>query len=69
MGYFLGEDYKCTSTVNCAESINDICVECKENYYLGLDKKCSKYQHCIYSNNYECLECESNYYFDKSSQK
>ena len=69
MSYYLGEDYKCTSTVNCAESINDECIECKENYYLGLDKKCSKYEHCIFSNSFECLECENNYYFDKRTQK
>ena len=64
-----GEDYKCTSTINCDESTNEECVECKENNYLCLDKKCSKYEHCIHSNSYECLECEKNFYFEKRTQK
>ena len=64
----MGDDYKCTDIIYCAESMDGICIECRENYYLGLDNKCSKYEHCIYSNSFECLECEDNYYFEKNKK-
>ena len=64
LGYFKGEDLKCTKTKNCHESKNEKCIECKKEYYLGYDNKCSPVQHCIYSGGlYECDECEDGYYF------
>ena len=68
-GYYLGEDYKCSTNKFCAESINGTCVECKNNYYLGLDKKCTTIEHCIYSYDNECEECENNFYYEKNSKK
>lgn len=64
---YLGDDHKCTTTINCAESVDDVCIECKENHYLGFDHKCSKVEHCIYSS-IECLECENYYYYEKKTK-
>ena len=70
-GYTLGEDFKCTSTKNCAESNNDgKCILCKDGYYLGKDNRCTNVERCIYSNFYEeCIECEDNYYYDRNDNK
>ena len=64
-GYELGEDYKCSNSKNCSESINGICVQCIDNNFLGLDNKCTMIEHCIYSDNYICTECEDNYYYNE----
>ena len=69
LGYYLGEDNKCSNTNNCAESDNGTCLTCSDKYYLGLDNKCSDVKYCIYSNYYSCLECEDNYYYDKKAKK
>ena len=69
LNYYLGEDFKCTNILYCAESINGTCIECKENYYLGMDNKCSKFENCIYSDDFGCLECKNGFYFDKKSRK
>ena len=63
---FLGEDFKCSNTENCAQSEKGECLECVKDYYLGNDKKCTNIEHCIYSGNniYSCDECEEKYYFD-----
>ena len=65
-GYFLGEDFKCSNTENCAEADNRQCIDCKKDYYLGKDYRCTNIEHCLYSgnNNYACDECEEKYYFD-----
>ena len=69
-GYFLGEDSKCTTTKNCAESDDEgICLECKENYYLDLENVCTNVEHCIHSFYGECVECENDYYYDKFEKK
>ena len=65
--YFLGEDYKCSASKNCADSEKGKCTLCMDNFYLGKDNKCTNVKNCIYSNkNYECIECEENYYYDKN---
>ena len=65
--YFIGEDFKCSTSKFCSESYNDTCVECIDNYYLGLDNRCTNIKYCIYSDkNNKCLECENHYYFDKN---
>ena len=68
--YFLGEDFKCSSTSNCSESNLGICQVCSDNFYLGLDNICSNVEHCIYSDRYhECIECEDNYYYNILDKK
>ena len=64
-GYFLGEDNRCSTSKNCEESKDGICLKCSFLYYLTKDKRCSTVENCLYSNeNYECLECEEEFYFD-----
>ena len=46
--YYLGEDFKCSSTKNCSESIFGTCQSCSQDYNLGYDNKCTSYEHCIY---------------------
>lgn len=59
--YFLGEDFKCSTSKNCAESENGICIYCSNDYFLGEDSKCIP-DHCIQTNNkFECIQCEDNY--------
>ena len=67
--YFVGEDYKCSQTDNCAHSENGECLQCIKDFFLGNDKKCSNIEHCIYSGKtgYGCDECEENYYFDNAN--
>ena len=65
---YLGDDNKCTDIIYCAESMDRIFIEYRENYYLRFGNKCSKFEHCIYSNVFDCLECEDNYYFEKSKK-
>ena len=68
-GSYLGQDFKCANTPNCAKSENGICIQCINNYYLGLDKKCSSVEHCIYSDNYyNCIECEDKYYYHRANR-
>ena len=60
--YFLGEDNKCSTSKNCAESENGICLYCSDNYVLGQDNKCITTQNCANINeNYECIECNEGY--------
>ena len=63
--YYLGEDKKCSTTKNCAESEDGICLICTKDYYLGNDSKCIKsknVENCIsYNDNNDCIECEDNY--------
>ena len=61
--YFLGEDLKCSSSRNCAESENGICIICSDDYYLGLDNKCSNVENCVYSNDFGCIQCKDKYYY------
>ena len=64
-GYFIGEDFKCSLSKNCAESNLGKCEVCSDKYYLGLDNICSEVEHCIYHNRYdECIECEGDYYYN-----
>ena len=67
-GYELGDDLRCSSTKNCAESEYGLCLQCKENYYLGLDHICTKVENCVYSQFYECIQCKENYYYDKNNK-
>ena len=70
IGFYLGEDSKCSNTNGCVESENGICESCSDNYYYGLDQKCSLIEHCIYSKNEnDCIECEDNYCYNQREQK
>ena len=62
--YYLGEDSKCSSTMNCSESYLGNCTKCRENYYLGkLDNKCTNIENCSRSDyKYVCQECDDGYY-------
>ena len=61
-GYYLGEDNKCSTSKNCAESESGICIYCSDNYFLGKDNKCITTQNCAYTNDrYECIECNEGY--------
>ena len=71
-GYYLGEDFRCSSSKNCSESQNGICISCSKDYYLDLDNMCSDVEHCIHqSNDYynTCLECKDGYFFSKKYKK
>ena len=68
-GFYLGQDLKCSNTLNCAKSENGTCVQCINNYHLGLDKRCIDVEHCIYSDIYSsCTECEDKYYYDRGTR-
>ena len=69
--YYLGEDFKCSSTKNCSESKNGICFSCIKNNYLDLNNNCTDIEHCIYASDvyYKCLECENGYYYSKKYRK
>ena len=68
-GYHIGEDHKCSTSIECVESKNGICIKCKENYNLGLDNKCTNIEHCIYSSYYgQCYECDKNYYYNSQNK-
>ena len=69
MGYYLGEDNRCSYTRFCSESKNGTCLTCMDDYFLGLDNRCSEVEHCIYSVYYSCLECEDNFYYDTKDKK
>ena len=62
--YYLGEDKRCSSTMNCAESLYGDCKNCIEGYFLGkLDNKCTSIEHCSKSNfNYQCEECDDHFF-------
>ena len=63
--YFIGEDFKCSTSKNCSESDLGICQICSDNFHLGKDNICSNVEHCIYSDRYfECIECEGDYYYN-----
>ena len=67
-GFYLGEDFKCSSSNHCSESENGICLSCEKNYYLDLDNLCSNVEHCIHQiNDYyiKCIECEDGYFYSK----
>ena len=67
--YYLGEDYKCSTSKNCSDSEKGKCDSCSDNFYLGKDNKCTNIKNCIYSNNdYECIECEENYFYDQNKK-
>ena len=62
--YYIGEDLKCSSTLNCSESYLGNCTKCIDNYYLGkLDHKCTTVELCSKSDeNYVCEECDDGYF-------
>ena len=67
-GYEIGEDNKCSTSLNCIESINGTCIKCQEGYHLGLDNKCNNLEHCAYTNIFsQCFECEENYFYDRQN--
>ena len=69
--YYLGEDFKCSSTKNCSESNNGKCLICSKNYYLDLNYNCTDIEHCINASDiyYKCEECEDGFYFNKTDKK
>ena len=67
--YRLGDDKKCSSTINCAEAENGKCIKCLDNYYLSKDNFCTSIEHCIYTYFYECIECDDNFYYNKYNIK
>ena len=67
--YRLGDDNKCSKTLNCSETENGECIKCNDNFYLGLDGICTTVERCIYSKDYECIECEENYYYNQLEKK
>jgi len=68
IGYYLGEDLKCTKSQYCEESENGICKSCINDYYLSLDNICTTVKGCI-KTNYEgsCIECEDGFYYDRKN--
>ena len=67
-GTFLGEDKKCSTSKNCAESYLGLCKYCINEYHLGRDNICNNIDKCIYLNYLNsCEECEEGYYFNISS--
>ena len=61
-GYFIGEDNRCSTTKNCAESKSGICSVCSNNYILIKDNKCIDIENCSEINDkYECIECKDDY--------
>ena len=65
MGYYLGEDNRCSSSKNCEQSEKGICTYCSLYFYLTKDKRCTRVENCLYSNElYECIECEDDFYYD-----
>ena len=70
-GYYLGEDSKCSKSLNCSESENGKCLECIKNNYFA-DGNCITIKHCkLSTNNVEelCLECQDDYFFDIKNQR
>ncbi len=67
--YYLSEDNKCSTTQNCEESEQGICIKCKNNYYLDYYSNCINVDNCKYSDGFQCLECIDNYYFDMNNKK
>ena len=64
-GYYIGEDNRCSTSKNCAESDDGICFYCSLYFYLSKDKRCTRFENCLYSNElYECIECEDGFYYD-----
>ena len=63
--YRLGDDKKCSKTLNCSEIENGEYIKCNDDYYLGLDGICTTFEHFICSKDYECIECEENYYYNQ----
>ena len=69
IGYYIGVDNKCSTTFECVESDNGICLLCKEGHHLTRNHQCTKIEHCTYSYFYnECSECEENYYYDTNNK-
>jgi len=67
--YYLGEDFKCSTSKNCAESENGICIYCSNDYFLGENDKCIT-DHCIHiNNNFECIQCEDDYVLSNKTCK
>ena len=67
--YYLSEDNKCSTTENCEESEQGICIKCKNNYYLDYYSNCINVDNCKYSDGFQCLECIDNYYFDMNNKR
>ncbi len=77
--YFLAEDHKCASTMNCNKAENGLCTQCNEHYYLSSqDKICTQINHCAKinekksytgANYYICEECDEGFYLDKYSNE
>ena len=59
--YFLGEDFKCSTTQNCAESENGLCQYCSENYSLSKNNICISTQCAYINDNNICIECNEGY--------
>ena len=69
-GKYLGQDKKCSNSINCEKSEKGICIKCIDNFYLGLDNLCSNVENCIYSDeNFNCSECKDNYYYNRADHK
>ena len=69
-GTYLGEDKKCSTSKNCAESNYGTCKYCITGYHLGKDKICNNIDKCVLSNYYNtCEECEEGYYFNITSNE
>ena len=65
---YLGEDKRCSTSKNCAESNYGTCKYCITGYHLGRDNLCNNIDKCVLSNYYNsCEECETGYYFNVSS--
>ena len=68
IGYFLGEDLKCSNSQYCEESENGVCNSCVNGYYLSLDNVCTNVKGCIKTNFGSCIECEDGFYYDKRNK-
>ena len=63
--YHLGEDKKCSKSLNCLESLDGTCVKCSEDFFLTKNNKCIGTNHCIISDDYyRCEECEIGFFYN-----
>ena len=74
-GYFINkEDYKCTKTENCNESIYGVCSSCINGYYLNIKKQiCEKIENSFFNckqtlDEVNCDICNKNYYLSEDGQ-
>ena len=69
-GYFLSSENKCLKTENCAESLFENCISCKDGFYLDYSKgecleKYDNFTLCKQAfDNKTCELCENYNYFD-----